>query len=178
MSNTVLQTRVDYNKDRAGKAQDTEIIGTYPTRAAAFAAARKALLDDDISKDWYAKYEDRIDDMDLSEWPYGEEVIVHALTEHGENFIVAVKAQPHSHRNHWCKYHGGKRCDCVCKPGDTDCERKACRHKDCNAGEPHAHSNHACDAHDGKKCNCKCHSGEAACENRACKHHGCDGTKR
>jgi hypothetical protein len=105
----VLQTTIHYNTDHIGGVQTTEIEGTYATRAAARAAARTALLGPDITKESFAEYNEMDDERDLNEWPYGEETLVHAVMETGENFNVAVKAQPHSHQQHHARKHHEKK---------------------------------------------------------------------
>jgi hypothetical protein len=45
------------------------------------------------------------DEKDVNEWPYGEETLVHAVTDTGENFNIAVKAQPYSHQQHHARKH-------------------------------------------------------------------------
>lgn len=99
----VLQQTIYYNKDATGASQTTEVEGTYPTREAARKAARTALLDDEVTKESFAVYEEFDDERD--EWPYGDDVLVHAVAETGENFNIAVKAQPHSHQHHASKHH-------------------------------------------------------------------------
>jgi len=100
----VLQTIIDYNTDRTGAVQTTEIEGTYMIRKEAYEAAYKVLLDETegITKESYEKYEERNleDDVD---WPYGEDVFVHAITKNGENYVVRVKVQPKSHQKHELK---------------------------------------------------------------------------
>jgi len=58
------------------------------------------LLDEDITKGSFAEYEERTDPAEKGEWPYGDDVWVHALAETGENFDIAVKTQPPSHSMH------------------------------------------------------------------------------
>lgn len=94
----VLQTTIYYNNDRIGGIQTTEVAGTYTTRKAAYEAARIALLDNDIKKDSFAEYDEK--DEEKEEWPFGDDCFVHAVSETGENFLVLVKAQPHSHKKH------------------------------------------------------------------------------
>jgi hypothetical protein len=108
------------------------VEGTYPTCEAARTAARTAPLDSEVAKESFAEYDEFDDARDVSEWPYGEDVLVHAVAETGENFNVAVKAQPHSHQHHACKHHGGKKCDCKCKHSESGCSGKACKHADCS----------------------------------------------
>ncbi|KAH9215178.1 hypothetical protein DL95DRAFT_364853 [Leptodontidium sp. 2 PMI_412] len=106
----VLQTTINYNADRTGSSQLTQVEGTFPTRALAFTAALTTLLDDEVTKDSFAEYDVKADFV--GEWPYGEDCLVHAVGQTGENFVVRVKAQPHSHKGHKkaCKHDD----DCEC----------------------------------------------------------------
>lgn len=52
----VLQTKVDYNKDRSGAARTTEIEGCYRHRADAIRAARACLAEE---REHYAQYDER-----------------------------------------------------------------------------------------------------------------------
>jgi hypothetical protein len=126
----VLQTTINYNNDRIGGIQATEVEGTYPNRAAAYTAAHTALLDDEVKKESFAEYDEK--EAFTGEWPYGDEVFVHAVAETGENFLVSVKAQPHSHKHHSCKHHGGGKCECACKHTDGACKNTTCKHEDCD----------------------------------------------
>lgn len=89
----VVQTTIDYNKDRTGCEQEAEIEGSYSLRADALAAAKKCLEPAD-----YAEYDVR-EEM-AGEWPYGEDVIVHAVSETGQNYTVAVTTVPGAHKRH------------------------------------------------------------------------------
>jgi len=100
----VLQTTIFYNNDSTGGVQSTEIEGTYPTRKAAREAAKVALLKEGVKKESFAEYDEQ--DAERDEWPYGDDVLVHAVAETGENFRISVKAQPHSHQHHEGKHHG------------------------------------------------------------------------
>jgi len=91
----VLQTTIYYNNDRIGGIQTTEVEGTYPTRKAAREAAKNALLNENVTKESFAEYNEK--DSERDEWPYGDDVLIHAVAETGENFKISVKAQPHSH---------------------------------------------------------------------------------
>ncbi|OBT42142.1 hypothetical protein VE00_08302 [Pseudogymnoascus sp. WSF 3629] len=102
----VLQTTIYYNNDSIGGIQTTEVEGTYPTRKAAREAAKNTLLNEDVTKEWFAEYEEK--DLERDEWPYGDDVLIHAVAETGENFKISVKAQPHSHQHHERKHHGKK----------------------------------------------------------------------
>jgi hypothetical protein len=89
----VMQTTIDYNKDRTGCVQEVQIEGTFIHRDDAYAAARKLL--DPLD---YADY-DTPEEM-AGEWPYGEEVVAHAIAETGQNIIVEVKTVAGAHRKH------------------------------------------------------------------------------
>jgi len=96
----VLQTTIHYNNDRIGGIQETEVEGTYTTRAKAIEAAKVALLDGEVTKESFAEYDEKDDERDKNEWPYGDEVWVHAVSQTGENFKVAAKAQLHRPKSH------------------------------------------------------------------------------
>jgi hypothetical protein len=89
----VLQTIIDYSKDRTGGIQTTEIEGVYLGRKEANHAAYNVLLDEaeGVTKESFAEYERRDEWKD--DWPYGEDVMVHAVGKNGENFKVEVKTQ-------------------------------------------------------------------------------------
>lgn len=89
----VLQTTINYNADRTGSSQTTSIQSTHLTRASAFTAALTTLLDteDKVQKSDFAEYDVKEDFV--GEWPYGDECLVHAVGQTGENFLVGVKAQ-------------------------------------------------------------------------------------
>ncbi|KXX75640.1 hypothetical protein MMYC01_208002 [Madurella mycetomatis] len=93
----VLQNKTDYNQDRSDTYQTTEIVGCYLQRAEALAAA-KAVLRADCRE--YAQYDER-DDMDQAgEWPFGEEVVIHAVAQTGENFTVAIKTAKDAYKKY------------------------------------------------------------------------------
>ncbi|PVH76143.1 hypothetical protein DL98DRAFT_465507 [Cadophora sp. DSE1049] len=104
----VLQTTINYNIDRTGSSQLTQVEGTFPTRALAFAAALTTLLDDEVTRESFAEYD--VKDDFVGDWPYGDECLVHAVGMTGENFVVRVKGQLGAHREHRCKgkKEGGK----------------------------------------------------------------------
>jgi hypothetical protein len=139
MSNlsAVLQTMTNYNNDRTGGKQTTEVEGTYATRKQALEAARTVLLDNEVRKESFASYDEKDDERDINQWPYGDDVLVHAVSPNGENFNISVKAQPHSHRNHLCKHHGGNKCDCKCHHTEKGCMKKPCKHADCACNDTH-----------------------------------------
>jgi hypothetical protein len=129
----VLQTTINYANDRIGGIQVTEIEGTYTTRKAALEAGKTCLLDDEVTKASFAEYDEKEDFP--GEWPYGDDCLVHAVGSTGENFKVQVKAQPHSHQNHDCKHHAGKKCQCSCTHTEGGCKHKACKHDDCECSK-------------------------------------------
>ncbi|KAB5527968.1 hypothetical protein GE09DRAFT_975298 [Coniochaeta sp. 2T2.1] len=90
----VLQTKVDYHQDRSGASQTTQIEGVYVYRRDALRAAKGMLGD----KSEYAQYDER---SDLNgQWPFGDDAVVHAVGQTGENYSVAVRTVPGSHKKH------------------------------------------------------------------------------
>jgi hypothetical protein len=86
----VTQTVIDYNKDRTGCVQEMQIEGTFVHRTDASNAARKLL--DPLD---YAEH-DTPEKM-KEEWPYGDDVVAHAVAETGENTTVEVKTVVDTH---------------------------------------------------------------------------------
>jgi hypothetical protein len=93
----VLQNRTDFNQDRSGAYQTTEIQGCYVRKADAVAAA-KATLEE--LREEFAQYDERGIDGSEAEWPFGEDVVIHAVAQTGENYTVAVKTVPGAHQRH------------------------------------------------------------------------------
>ncbi|KAH6845839.1 hypothetical protein B0I37DRAFT_381231 [Chaetomium sp. MPI-CAGE-AT-0009] len=94
----VLQNRTDYTQDQRAAYQMAEIQGCYARREDALAAAREALRED---RDEYAQYDERGEDQGEEEsWPFGEEVVVHAVAQTGENYTIAVKTAMEAHEKH------------------------------------------------------------------------------
>jgi len=83
----VLQTTIYYNLDASGAKRDSLIEGTYGTAEQANQTALTVLLDPDVSKKDFAEYDEFTGQTD---WPYGETVVVHAVGQTGENFLVGV----------------------------------------------------------------------------------------
>ena len=101
----VMHTRVDYNRDRSGTYQATEIEGCYVKRANAFSAARNALIGGVLRREDFAQYDERRDFTDSEgSWPFGEDVLVHAIAPTGENYTVAVRTVPGAHKQHSKKH--------------------------------------------------------------------------
>jgi len=83
----VLQTIIHYNLDASGAKRDSVIEGMYEATEQAKQAALTVLLDNDVSKEDFAEYDEFHGQND---WPYGETVVVHAVGQTGENFLVRV----------------------------------------------------------------------------------------
>ncbi|CEJ90065.1 hypothetical protein VHEMI05873 [[Torrubiella] hemipterigena] len=96
----VLQTRIDYNTDRAGAFQETVIEGTYVRRSDALAASKKCLISDEVGKKDFVLYEEQDKSENGEEWAYGEDVLVHAVSESGENFKITVATPLLAHQRH------------------------------------------------------------------------------
>ncbi|KAJ9635078.1 hypothetical protein H2201_007678 [Coniosporium apollinis] len=83
----VLQTTIHYSKDRSGGDRETEIPGTFTTYDAAKDFAATCLLDEEVTKDDFEEF-DEFEGQD--DWPYGSDVVVHAVGVNGDNSIVSV----------------------------------------------------------------------------------------
>ncbi|TWU77961.1 hypothetical protein ED733_005731 [Metarhizium rileyi] len=79
-----------------------EFRGVYLHRADAWTAAHKCL-----DPDSYAEYDCRGDAEFADQWPFGENVAVHAISDTGQNFLVAVNTPPQ--HKHDIKKHGLKK---------------------------------------------------------------------
>ncbi|TPX12999.1 uncharacterized protein E0L32_006644 [Thyridium curvatum] len=91
----VLQTTIDYNLDRTGAAQTTEIQGAYIHRVDALKAAHKCLDPKE-----FAEFNVRDTPEMAGQWPYGEDVVVHAVAETGQNSFVTLTTIPGAHARH------------------------------------------------------------------------------
>lgn len=89
----MLQTTIYYNHDSIVAFGLHKLKASIPH--AAREAAKTILLDGSIIKPTFAEYDEQ--DNESKEWPYGEDVLIYAVAETGENFRVSVKPQPHSH---------------------------------------------------------------------------------
>ncbi|KAK0705765.1 hypothetical protein B0T21DRAFT_298936 [Apiosordaria backusii] len=102
----VLQTKWDFKQARGDKNsnafQRTEVAGCCIPRKEAFQKA-KNLLHRDRDRGMFAQYDERETGDEESEiderrwgrgsgWPFGEEVVVHAVGHEGEYYEVAVKS--------------------------------------------------------------------------------------
>jgi len=86
----LLQTTVYYDKDAAGGARETEILSTFTSYDQARKAAETALLsvEDGIKEEDWAEY-DAIP-ANEKDWEFGENVVVHAVGQSGENILLSV----------------------------------------------------------------------------------------
>lgn len=93
----VLQSVANYNTSRV---ELIEIEGAYAKRVDALAAAKRCLIDGNIRREDYAQYDER-DDLSMpQDWPFGEDVIVHAVSANGENYLVSLKIPPFAYERH------------------------------------------------------------------------------
>lgn len=102
----VIQTKTDYNQDTKNpNYQTSEVEGCYVHRADALDAAKNLLAAD---KSEFAQYDERDDVGEQGQWPFGEDVVVHAVAETGENYTVAVRTVPGAHEKYKkkVKHHG------------------------------------------------------------------------
>ncbi|KAK8106543.1 hypothetical protein PG999_009902 [Apiospora kogelbergensis] len=84
----VIQTTINLNKDET-RMQHSEIEGVFVHRAAALQAARRQLAA--LSENGeFAQYESRKSLEPCTDWPYGEDVVVHAVSHTGENYYITV----------------------------------------------------------------------------------------
>ncbi|KAM7187705.1 hypothetical protein V8F33_011089 [Rhypophila sp. PSN 637] len=94
----VIQNKTDYNQDTNNRNyQSSEIEGCYVHRADAIDAA-KALLAGDKTE--FAQYDERDTNVEGGQWPFGDDVVVHAVAETGENYTVAVRTVPGAHEKY------------------------------------------------------------------------------
>jgi len=95
----ILQTMVDYNTDRKA---NTEIEGAYTRRNDAIEAAKRCLLDEDQTEADFEQFDTR-ESLNLkteADWPFGENVLVHAIKPTGENYFVSVGTPPEAKVKH------------------------------------------------------------------------------
>ncbi|ROT38030.1 hypothetical protein SODALDRAFT_360353 [Sodiomyces alkalinus F11] len=93
----VLQTTIDYKAD---PAISTEIQGAFVRRADAVEAVQKCLVSEEVSPDDYAQYDARDSVKVPDNWPYGEDVYVHAVANTGENYMVTLTTPPSAYLRH------------------------------------------------------------------------------
>ena len=83
----VLQSRIDYELEHAGVERISSIYGIYYSAEDADRAARNALLEENLSKEDFAEYEEFTNQPD---WAFGDDVMVHAVGKNGVRFLVTV----------------------------------------------------------------------------------------
>jgi hypothetical protein len=86
----LLETVVFYDKDASGELRETRVLSSHEKYQEARVAAQTALLseEDGITPRSWAEY----DSLPLKEtdWEFGENVVVHAVGQGGENVILSV----------------------------------------------------------------------------------------
>jgi len=92
----VLQTTIHYNLDRSGAKRDTTIEDTLDTAEQARQRALTVLLDEDISKENFERYDENTGQED---WPFDEDTVVHAVGQGGENYLVQVIKEEETAKN-------------------------------------------------------------------------------
>lgn len=61
----------------------------YLTRKDAKEFGKDILIDENVSKESFAEYDEK--DVLKDDWPYGDDILIHAVSEIGENFKISVK---------------------------------------------------------------------------------------
>jgi len=86
----VVQTNVLYTEDESGEARDTNVEGSFQTYEEARKFAAQALLspEDGITKATFAQYDEAAPNE--TDCGFGENVVIHAVGENGENILVSV----------------------------------------------------------------------------------------
>ena len=86
----VVQSIIHYSSDESGQTRDTSIQGSFQTYNEARKAGLALLLceEDGIDKSEYAEYDEAAPGE--ADCGYGENVLVHAAGQNGENFLVSV----------------------------------------------------------------------------------------
>lgn len=86
----VLKTKVEYEVEESGEVRDTSVEGTYATYDEARGFAAKVLLspEKNITKETFAQWDEA--GPGERDCGYGENVIVHATGNDGENFLVSI----------------------------------------------------------------------------------------
>ena len=86
----LVQTIVHYDVDESGQSRDTTVQGSYTTYERAREIAHELLLwsEDGINRSIYTQYAEA--DPGELDCGYGENVVVHAVGEHGSNYLVSI----------------------------------------------------------------------------------------
>lgn len=86
----VVQTIVLYDEDDSGQARETIVEGSFKTYDEARKFASQVLLvpEDGVTKESFEQYDEAVGtERDCG---YGENVVVHAVGQNGENLLVSV----------------------------------------------------------------------------------------
>ncbi|GFF61438.1 hypothetical protein IFM51744_10684 [Aspergillus udagawae] len=87
----VIETAVVYDEEKdTTSVRDLNIEGTFKTYDEAWAFAKQVLLskEDKVTKDSFAEYDEAAPGE--KNCGYGKNVIVHAVSNYGENFLISV----------------------------------------------------------------------------------------
>ncbi|KIX02597.1 uncharacterized protein Z518_08538 [Rhinocladiella mackenziei CBS 650.93] len=86
----VVQTNVLYSEDDSGEARETNVEGSFTSYEQARQYASQVLLapEDDVTKESFAEYDEA--EAGEKDCGYGENVVVHAVGQNGENILVSV----------------------------------------------------------------------------------------
>ncbi|EXJ90649.1 hypothetical protein A1O1_03753 [Capronia coronata CBS 617.96] len=86
----VVQTNVLYTEDDTGAARETNVEGTFTTYEEARKYASQVLLapEDGVTKESFEEYDEA--GPDEKDCGFGENVVVHAVGQNGENYLVSV----------------------------------------------------------------------------------------
>ncbi|GIJ98878.1 hypothetical protein Aspvir_001000 [Aspergillus viridinutans] len=87
----VIETTIVYGGQKeTTSVRNLNIEGTFETYEEAWAFAKQVLLskEDKVTKDSFAEYDEAAPDE--KDCGYGENVIVHAANNYGENFLISV----------------------------------------------------------------------------------------
>lgn len=86
----VVQTDVLYSEDDSGEARESNVEGSFTSYEAAREFAAKVLLapEDDVTKESFAQFDEA--GPGEKDCGYGENVVVHAVGQNGENMLVSV----------------------------------------------------------------------------------------
>jgi len=84
----VLQTTIHYDVDASGAKRETTLEGIYTGRAIAITRSKETLLEPGVvERKSYAEWDEYWGQED---WSFGENVVVHAVADNGQNFEVSV----------------------------------------------------------------------------------------
>ncbi|KAH8892953.1 hypothetical protein GQ53DRAFT_781050 [Thozetella sp. PMI_491] len=114
----VVRSEINYDRDNERSPYKHEIEGCYARQDDAYEAARKCIRE---KKDIFTEYHERSSLDHMPEWPFGKDVLVHAVGQMGEDFTVAVKTVPGIDETH-TRIRPGRR-----RKSDIDRLNRLCR---------------------------------------------------